>query len=223
MATGVIGVMGALEEEVRLIASGVGISATESHLGRTFYRGRFAGHEVVVVRSGIGKVRAAACSQFLIDKFGVGQLVFAGIAGALRPGLSIGDIVVSERALEWDLRGVRVERRWYLADPVLVALAVKVAEQLGRRVSVGSVVTGDQPVFKPGHRQELREKFNGDCAEMEGGAVAHVCSMNQVPFVLVRAISDLADENALQDLTRSFAEVSSLPAEIVLAMIKELH
>ena len=168
-------------------------------------------------------MRAAACSQFLIEHFGVERLIFTGIAGALNPELRVGDIVVSDRAVEWDFQSITIENRWYQADPTLVALTVKAAERLGRRVHVGSVLTGDQPVLKLAHKHELWQTFNGDCVEMEGAAVAQVCSMNEVPFVLIRVISDLADESALQDVVHSFAQVAPLPAEVALEMLKELH
>ena len=218
----IIGVMGALEEEVRLIADSLVVSGTETHVKRTFYRGSLAGHEVVVVHSGIGKVRAAARSQFLIEHFGVDRLIFAGVAGALNPELAVGDIVVSDCALQWDFRSVRNEPQRYQADPALVALAVKMAERLDRKVYIGSVLTGDQPVIKLEHKQELWQTFNGYCVEMEGAAVAQVCFMNEVPFVLIRAISDLAEGGSFEEFLRSFAKVAPLPAEIVLEMLKEL-
>ncbi|MFC1918823.1 5'-methylthioadenosine/adenosylhomocysteine nucleosidase [Chloroflexota bacterium] len=217
-----IGVMGALEEEVQIITDRMVVSGAEEHVGRTFYRGNLAGHKVVVVHSGIGKVRAAARSQFLIEHFAVDRLVFIGVAGALNPELTVGDIVVSDYALQWDFRSVSTDPPGYQADPALVDLAVKAAERLGYKVRVGSVLTGDRPVVKFERKQELWRTFNGQCVEMEGAAVAQVCFMNEVPFVLIRAISDLAEEGALQDFLQSFARVALLPGEMVLEMLKEL-
>ncbi len=217
-----IGLMGALEEEVQLITDRLEVSGIEEHVGRTFYRGKLAGHEVVVVHSGVGKVRAAARSQFLIEHFGVERLIFTGVAGALNPELAVGDIVVSDNALQWDFRSVKMEPPRYQADPTLVALAVKAAKRLGWRVSVGLVLTGDQPVIKFEHKQELWKTFNGYCVEMEGAAVAQVCFMNKIPFVLIRAISDLAEGGSFQDFLQSFARVAPLPGDVVLEMLKEL-
>lgn len=217
-----IGLMGAMTEEIRLIVDRVALSRTEEHLKRTFYLGSIAGHEVVVVHSGIGKVRAAARAQFLIERFGVDRVIFAGMAGALNPEFRVGDIVVSGRALEWDFEAISIEPHWYQADPTLVALAVEAGEKLGKTVRVGSVLTGDQPVLKLERKQQLRETFGGDCVEMEGGAVAHVCWMNGVPFVLVRVISDLADEAMLQDFVHSFAEIAPVAAEVVVEMLHQL-
>ncbi len=218
-----IGLMGALEQELRSITDSMVVSETRQHIKRTFYRGSIAGHEVVVVHSGVGKVRAATCCQFLIDHFGVDRVILIGVAGALKPGLSVGDIIVSDRTMEWDFRSVNEGMCWYQADPSLIALAVGAAERLGRRLLVGSVLTGDRPVYKLNHKHELFQTFNGDCVEMEGAAVGLVCSMNNIPFILVRVISDFADENTHQEFVRSFDKVAPLPAEVVLEMLKELR
>ena len=216
-----IGLMGAMAEEIRLIVDRVALSRTEERLKRTFYLGSIAGHDVVVVHSGVGKVKAAARAQFLIERFGVDRVIFAGTAGALNPELRVGDIVVSSRALEWDFELLGGRPRWYEAAPDLVALAVEAGEKLGKTVRVGTVLTGDQPVLKLARKQQLRETFGGDCVEMEGGAVAHVCWMNGVPFVLVRVISDLADETMLQDFVGSFAEIAPVAAEVVVEMLHQ--
>jgi len=221
-AMGLIGLLGAMEEEVQIIADNIALNGVERYLGLTFYLGTLSDHSVVVVHSGIGKVRAAACTQFLIDRFQVSQLIFVGIAGALRPSIFVGDIVISERATEWDFQAVSIERCWYQADSQLIASATEAAQRLGYRVLVGSVLTGDRPIFKPGEKHELSRMFNGDCVEMEGAAVAHVCSLNKVPFVLIRAVSDLADENAPQAIIQSFRQVSRLPAKVVLEMLNGL-
>ena len=218
------GLMGAMQEEIRLMTESMVVNAAEQHIKRTFYRGTLVGQKVVVAESGIGKVNAALCSQFLITHFGVDQLIFVGTAGALNPELCVGDIIITERALEWDFAdSPREPRRWYQADPSLVALAVKAVEKLGLRARVGSVLTGDQPVLELRRKQELWQSFSGDCVEMEGGAVAHVCSVNEVPFLIVRVISDLADESSFEQFICSFAKVAPLPAEVVIEMLKELR
>ncbi len=218
-----IGLLGALELEVRLFVNSMTVSSIEQHIKRTFYRGDLLGHDVVVTQSGVGKVRAAACTQFLIKHYGVDRIIFAGIAGALNPQFCVGDIVVANRALEWDFKAITVETAWYQADLALVDQAVGAAQRLGRKVWVGSVLTGDRPVHNLNHKQELLQAFNADCVEMEGGAVALVCFMNDIPFVLVRAISDFADERMVRDLVQSFEDFISLPAEVVLEMLKESH
>ncbi|MFH1382184.1 MAG: 5'-methylthioadenosine/adenosylhomocysteine nucleosidase [Chloroflexota bacterium] len=222
MNSGTIGLMGAMELEVKLIAESITLKGTEQHVERTFYRGQFAGRDVVIVQSGVGKVRAATACQFLLEHFGVERLIFAGVAGGLRPGLSIGDIIVSERAMEWDFHSLMLPRCWYHADPALVSLAVRSAERLGRKVHIGSVLTGDRPIFKNEQKQDLWRTFNADCVEMEGAAVAQVCVLNAIPFVLIRAVSDLADEHSFVNLVRNLREVVAWPAEVALEMVKSL-
>ncbi|MFC1944743.1 5'-methylthioadenosine/S-adenosylhomocysteine nucleosidase [Chloroflexota bacterium] len=212
-----------MKDEVRPLVEGLGTTAVMENLSRrTFCRGSLAGHDVVVVSCGIGKVRAAACAQLLIGRFGVEKLVFVGTAGALNPGLEVGDIVVSERTMEWDLEAFGVEPRWYQADPVLVETAVRAAERLGRRVNVGPVLSGDRPVMEEGHRGELRRRWGGECVEMEGAALAHVCWMNEASFVLIRAISDQAGEDMAREFVLSYADVAPLPGEVVLEMLRGL-
>lgn len=214
--------MGALDEEVKLISESMAVKHIEGHLRRTFYAGDLAHHRVIAVRCGVGKVRAAACTQFLIVHFGITRLIVAGIAGALSPELSIGDLVVSQKTLQWDFQAVGTEQRWYPAEPKLVTAALEAARRLGYRARAGSVLTGDQPVTTVKHKQELWHTYRGDCVEMEGAAAAHVCSMNNIPFVLVRVISDLADENAVHSVTSSFPSLALLPARVVVEMIKQL-
>jgi len=218
-----IGLMGALEGEIKLITESMVVSEAVKHVRKTFYQGSLNGHEVVAVHCGIGKVRAAACSQFLIEHFGIDRLILAGVAGAVNPELGVGDIVVSDCAVQWDFRSASGEPHRYQADPALVEAAVKAAEKLGRRVCVGPVLTGDQPVFKPGHKKELWNDFGGYCVEMEGAAIAQVCFMNEVPFVLIRAMSDLAEGIKFKDFMESFAKVAPIPAEVVLEMLKDLQ
>lgn len=217
-----IGVIGALDEEVQLICDNMAVTHIEEHLRRTFYVGNLAHHRVIAVRSGVGKVRAAACTQFLIDHFSITRLIVAGIAGALAPELSIGDLIVSQQTLQWDFQPVGAKQRWHPAEPKLVTAALEAAKGLGYRARVGSVLTGDQPVITLKHKQELWHTYRGDCVEMEGAAVAHVCSMSSIPFVLIRVISDLADENAIHSVTSSFASVVLFPARVVVEMIKQL-
>lgn len=211
-----------MEQEVQLLVDRMTVSKVEEHLTRTFYRGTVAGHEAVVVYSGIGKVRASACCQFLIDRFSVDRVIFTGAAGALTPRLSVGDIVVSEKTTEWDFQSSVEGHIWHQADPGLVSLAKEAAARLHRQCFVGSILTGDRPVLKTDHKHKLLAAFNADCVEMEGGAVGLVCRLNNVPFVLIRVISDFADESALQEFDRSFSKVAPLPTEVVLEMLKEM-
>ena len=221
-----VGIIGALEEEIKLLLESLESKETETGLRHTFYKGTLAGHQVILATSGIGKVRAAARTQFLIDRFGIQKLIFVGVAGAINPQLRPGDVVISRRALQHDLNYGSNERQnyWYEANPQLVDLAMKAGERLklGGKLWLGSVLSGDQVIFDTSKKQWLWQNLEGDCVEMEGAAVAMVCWMNQVPWVLIRTISDLADENLFQDIRSCFNQVATCPARIALEMLNAL-
>ena len=194
------GIIGAMEEEVALLKEKMEIEVVVKKASMEFYQGHLNGREVVVVRSGIGKVNAGMCAQILVDVFNVSHLINTGIAGSLKAEINIGDIVVSSDALQHDMdarqfgyaRGEipRMDTVSFPADPELVALAKAACEEVNPdiRVFVGRVVTGDQFVAERSVKNE-----------MEGAAIAQAAYLNKVPFVIVRAISDKADDSATMD------------------------
>lgn len=206
------------------------ISEVHSCIRRDFYCGNLNGRDVVLTSCGIGKVRAAARTQFLIDHFKVSSIIFTGVAGALNPGLAMGDIVVSKEVMEHDfcISGTneldRSMAHKYQADPLLVDLAFAAGEKLGLRdrMHLGMVLTGDQVIAEKTRKHSLRETYCGDCVEMEGAAVGTVCWMNQVPFVLIRAISDGADEGILKDHPIWLSYAIERASAVVLGMIGDL-
>jgi adenosylhomocysteine nucleosidase len=225
-----IGIVGALEEEIKpLIAAMKGVQA--SNWGkRSLYRGAIGNCEVVAISCGVGKVRAAACTQYLIDHFSVEAVLCSGVAGAVNPHLEIGDIVISKRALQHDFDlgdpGLlkKLRKRWLKADPRLMELAMEAGKDLGfeERIHVGTVLTGDQPIASQEKRQWLWETFRGDCVEMEGAAVAQVCRLSSVPFLIVRAISDAANEEAVREFKQSLAQTAGNAVNIVLGMLERV-
>ena len=227
MATGI---MSAREDEIKLLLDNLEGLKTESFLKKNFYQGTIAGQQVVLTTSGVGKVRAAARAQFLFDRFPIERLIFVGWAGALNPQLEPGDVVVSSRTFQhdFDLSGCfdREKQRsfWYEADPRLVDLALKAGERLGMagHIRLGPVLSGDQSINLPERKQWLWQTFGGECVEMEGAAVAAVCWMSQIPFVIIRGISDLADENWLQTFEKWSSESSARACRVVLEMLKSL-
>jgi len=220
--------MSALQGEIEfMVAQMTGVRAI-SGLQREFYTGDIEGKEAVVVGSGVGKVRAAACTQYLIDRFNVRSLIVFGLAGALNTNLSVGDIVVSRETAMHDYHiageGVAEDIRLHpiAADQDLVALAMRAASMSGTPGHLGLVLTGDEAIADAGRRFALRQRFGGDCVDMESAAAALVCCMNDVPFVVVRGISDLADEHAHRQFETAFARVSQRSTEVVLQMVRLL-
>lgn len=176
-----------------------------------FYKGKLNGTEAVVVRAGVGKVNAACCTQALIDHFPVSCVINTGIAGSLQSSIDIGDIVLATDALEHDMDAVSfgyglgqipgMEVFSFTADEKLRKIAKEGCEKVNPDISVheGRVVTGDQFVSSKEKKSWLVDHFDGCCTEMEGAAIAHVAYLNQIPFLIVRAISDKADDSAHMD------------------------
>lgn len=176
-----------------------------------FYKGKLNGTEAVVVRAGVGKVNAACCTQALIDHFPVSCVINTGIAGSLQASIDIGDIVLATDALEHDMDAVSfgyglgqipgMKVFSFTADEKLRKIAKEGCEKVNPDISVheGRVVTGDQFVSSKEKKTWLVDHFDGCCTEMEWAAIAHVAYLNQIPFLIVRAISDKADDSAHMD------------------------
>jgi adenosylhomocysteine nucleosidase len=235
-----IGILGAMESEIRGLVSVMEVEDSGRSAGFDYWTGRIAGRECVIARSGMGKVAAAAGVQRLIDQWRVDLAVVCGLAGALSVELKAGDIVVGQRFIQHDVDASPIFPRFQLpglevsfldVDPALVAAAQRAAEavvsmvmplgarQSAPRVHTGLIVTGDQ-FIKDDKRFELLLDFpEALCVEMEGGAIAQVCYLNSVPFIIVRVISDNADEEAAFDFS-TFAEQIA-PAYAV-ALVQEL-
>lgn len=207
-----IGIIGAMEEEVVKLIEQMEVEATVEQASMTFCKGVLCGKDVVVVRSGIGKVNAAACAQILIDKFQVDHLINTGIAGSLDAAIDIGDMVISTDALNHDMDAVlfgypmgQVPRMDVLAFPADADLAEKARlanEEANPDIQtfVGRVVSGDQFVATAEMKDKILENFpDARCTEMEGAAIAQVAYLNQVSYVIIRAISDKADNSASMD------------------------
>jgi adenosylhomocysteine nucleosidase len=173
-----------------------------------FCQGTMNDKELVVVRCGIGKVNAAVCTQILIDRFEVDCIINTGVAGGLHPDINIGDIVISSDTVEHDMdasavgnpRGEipRMNKTYFEADEKLVAVAKAAAQNLegDHKVVIGRVASGDQFISSIKVKEDIYSTFTAYCAEMEGAAIAHTCYLNQIPFVIIRAISDKADHSA---------------------------
>ena len=176
-----------------------------------FYKGTIKGKEVVVVRSGIGKVNAAVCAQILIDDFHVSAIVNTGIAGSLKNEINIGDIVLSTDAVQHDVNAGSfgypkgqipgLDVLAFQADENLIEKAYAICEKVNPDISVfrGRVVTGDQFISQREIKNNIANTFDGMCTEMEGAAIAQVAYLNHIPFLIVRAISDKADDSADMD------------------------
>lgn len=205
---GVLGIMGALDAEVRLIRDDL-VGAEELFGPCPMVRGHLDGHEVVVARCGMGKVNAALAACALAGA-GVDAIVFTGVAGAVAPGLGIGDVVVGESFVQHDaddtafgsaIGQVPGEPARWRGDPDLTAAVLAAAQDssAGHRVVSGTIASGDQFIADPAKVSWLRETFGADAVEMEGAALAQAATHLSVPFAVARILSDSADGGAARD------------------------
>lgn len=206
-----LGIIGAMEEEVDKLKAEMEQVSIRQKASMDFFQGRIEGKEVVVVRSGIGKVNAGICAQILVDDYQVDGIVNTGIAGSLRAEINIGDIVISTDAVQHDMDAVafgyslgqvpRMDTLAFQADQRLGRLAEqscrKVLPELG--VFRGRVASGDEFIANRERKDFILKEFDACCCEMEGAAIAQAAYLNRVPFVIIRAISDKADDSAHMD------------------------
>ena len=208
---GTIGIIGAMEVEVKELKEQMQITRQLTKAGMEFCEGILEGQDVVVVRSGVGKVNAAVCTQILIDVFDVKAVINTGIAGSLKAEINIGDIVVSTDAIQHDMDATgfgyepgvipRMPVSCFEADKRLVKAAEDACKEAVPEVGVfaGRIVSGDQFISDRQVKNRITAQFGGMCTEMEGAAIAQAAYLNSIPFVIIRAISDKADDSATVD------------------------
>ncbi len=206
-----IGIIGAMEDEVAALKEAMEVQETIEKASMVFCKGMLCGKEVVVVRSGIGKVNAGICAQILVDRFGVDVLINTGIAGSLDAKIDIGDMVISTDALHHDMDASefgdalgqvpRMDVLSFPADETLVKKAVQASEKANPDIHTftGRIVSGDQFIASREVKERIVKNFHPLCVEMEGAGIAQAAYLNQVSYVIIRAISDKADNSAHVD------------------------
>ncbi len=233
-----IGIIGAMAVEVELLKSKLS-SADKKETkkgGILFTEGSIDGQKVVIVQSGVGKVNAALCAQRLILEFGVTSIINTGIAGAMAHGLKVLDFVVSTDAVYHDMDATgfgykvteipQMKCSDFIADKKLIEAAEKsfssIKEAEGHSLIKGRIATGDQFISDKSIKAKIMENCNPACVEMEGTAIAHACYLNDTPFVIIRCMSDMADDSG--ENTYSFNEntAASLSGQLVLEMLKHI-
>ena len=214
-----IGIIGAMEVEVASLKEMMTDVTIRTKASMEFNHGYLNGKEVVVVRSGIGKVNAGICTQILVDDYGVDCVINTGIAGSLRNEINIGDIVISTDAVQHEM-GVLS----FPADEHLAEVAEEVCKEVNPEIQVfrGRVVSGDQFISSKEVKNHLIEEFNGSCAEMEGAAIAQGAYLNKIPYVVLRAISDKADDSATMDYPTFESEAARHCVNLLQEMVKRL-
>ena len=209
-----LAVIGAMEEEVRLLRAEMNGVSEASHAEILVAKGDFKGTEIALAQCGIGKVNAAICTQMLINLYQPEALVFSGVAGGLLPNMQVGDLVIASHLIQFDIDLTAFGRRhgelpdsdrMIQSDPGLVektADAFDAAFNGGAgepNLMIGTVVSGDRFVEDSKTLRWLQREFGALATEMEGAAVGYTCQLNGVPFVVTRGLSDTANESAPDD------------------------
>ncbi len=229
-----IGIIGAMELEVDTLKAQMTVASRTIKAGMEFFEGTLGSAQVVIVRCGIGKVNAAMCVQILADLFQVTHVINTGVAGSLNAGLDIGDIVISKDVIHHDM-DVRVfgyalgqvpqlDTLAFPGDENLIRLALSSCEEAnpGLHTAVGRIVSGDQFISGKEVKDKLITEFQADCTEMEGAAIAHAAYLNGIPFVVIRAISDKADDSAEMDYPTFEREAAGHCARLVEVLVKKI-
>ena len=230
-----LGIIGAMTVEVDTLKSKMTNLTQTDKAGMSFFEGELEGMPVVVVVCGVGKVNAALCVQVLCDCFGVTHLVNIGVAGSLCAELDIGDFVISQDAMYHDFTCQVLNPAYIVgqvpglpvlsfpADKTLMDYAVLASKSLpSGKARLGRVASGDQFVAEKSLKEKIVADTGALCTEMEGAAIAHAAWRNNVPFVIIRAISDKADDSAEMDFPTFEAIAAKSCATLVLEFVKML-
>ena len=229
-----IGIIGAMDEELQTLKNAAVDLRTVRRAGMEFNEGLLGKTEVVIVKSGMGKVNAGICTQILIGDFHVTAVINTGVAGSLDKALGIGDLVISTDVVQHDFDVSPIGyRRGEIPDSGMVAfpadgelrvLAAAAVRKTAPEVKAveGRVCSGDQFISSDAQKEAITSLFGGKCCEMEGGAIAQVCFLNRVPFVVIRAISDSADEESGVSFEAFLETAARRCAAVVLEMTASL-
>lgn len=229
-----LGIIGAMEVEVEKLREMMKDMKVQEIAQMKFYQGTLQGKDVVLVRSGVGKVNAGLCSQILVDHYHVDGIVNTGIAGSLKNEVNVGDIVLSTTAVQHDMDATgfgypageipQMGVKEFPADKHLLEVALKCCREANPDIQTftGRIASGDQFISSREKKNWIRETFDAYCTEMEGAAIAQAAYLNRVPYLIVRAISDKADDSANVDYNEFEAKAVEHSVRLMLAMLEEL-
>ena len=224
--------MGAMPEEVAPIVAKLDELKETVYAANTYYEGSYNGQKVVVAYSKIGKVFATLTATMLIEKFGCDRLLFSGVAGAISDDLNIGDLIIADGLCQHDLDitafghpfGYVPEGEVCIpTDITLRDIAKEVAEGKGLTLKEGIIATGDQFVANSERKEWIGDTFKASALEMEGASVAVVCSALDIPFFILRAISDSADMDASFNFDEFLESSAKISADFILSMVDAIE
>ena len=227
-----IAIMGAMPEEVAPIVAKLDDLKETVYAANTYYEGSYNGQEVVVAYSKIGKVFATLTATMLIEKFSCDRLLFSGVAGAISDELKIGDLIIADGLCQHDLDitafghpfGYVPEGEVCIpTDITLRNIAKEVAAGKGLTLQEGIIATGDQFVANSERKGWIGDTFKASALEMEGASVAVVCSALDIPFFILRAISDSADMDASFNFDEFLESSAKISADFILSMVEAIQ
>ena len=228
----VTGIIGAMDAEVATLKAAMHHVRTETVAGTEYTVGTLGDRAVVVVKCGMGKVNAGVCAQTLITHFSASHVINTGVAGSLNAAIDIGDVVISTDAVQHDfdvspIGFAKGEIPYtglvaFPADEEMRQAALKAVAVAAPEITAfeGRVCSGDQFIASREQKERILADFGGLCCEMEGAAIAQVCTLNAVPFVIIRAISDKAD--ASEEISyATFAEAAARRSAAIVRQMME--
>ncbi len=226
----IFGIMGAMPDEVDQLCAKLENVSVEDYAGVSYHSGTLAGKQVVVCCAGMGKANAAATTQVLITRYGADRIIFSGIAGNMSSEIGIGDVVVGKTVFYHDAQLDMISQNppyltEYTGDPELIAAAEAACADAGVKALTGKIATGDLFIGDTATKNAIAAKCAPDCVEMEGAAVSQIAAKNGVPCVILRAMSDNADESGHEVLVVKKFSIASYVAtatKIVASMIERL-
>ncbi len=230
-----IGIIGAMDVEVAHLKKTMTIENVTKVAGQEYCEGKLGTTDVVVVQSGVGKVRAGMCTQVLVDLFHVTHVLNTGVAGSLNNDINVGDIVLCTKAIFHDVVATNfgyalgevpgIGKVFFDADETLRKIAKEAVEKAAPEIGVfeGIVASGDQFICEGEKKNWIRATFHAECCEMEGAAIAEAAYLNDIPFMIIRAISDKADEETVISYDEFEGKAAEHCAKIVEYMISNMH
>lgn len=222
-----IGIIGAMDSETTLIKENLKNKKEEKIKGFIYTTGTHGNKEIVLVTSSIGKVNSTISAQIMIDNFKVELIINTGIAGGLSSELKPMSMVIGEKLTFHDfdheiLKNYFPYQEYFYPDPKFVEKAEKIAKINGIHAIKGTIVTGDQFIESSEKKKELKEKYDAKACEMEGCAIANTAFINDLPFLVIRTISDLADDGGMSTYEEFKEESSKQSAKLVMQLVEEI-
>lgn len=238
MSNKTIAIIGAMECEVELLHDLLKNSEKVQDNKFEIFKGEVGEHTVIIAKSGVGKVASACCTQFIADKFHPEYIINTGVAGGIGENLSVGDIVVAKKLVQHDFDATvlgyakgymctghdKDKPTAFYSDEQLVDEFVQIAKNVAGedKVHTGTIASGDMFVGTSEKKKEIKDLFGATAAEMEGCAIAQAADINNIPFVIVRAVSDLADGTAAESLSDFEQKSAHISANIIKRMLEDL-